>query len=201
MENRDLENEIINVARETFIQCGYTEASMSDIATKLGINRPTLHYYFRTKEKLFDSVFGDIIKESIELIQDMHKSGLSFLEQLDAIIDSYYAHFTKNPDLPMFFLKEMHRNPKGFIEEINQPEIRDLLMEEMALYENLIKEKKIKNVPFDLTLPSFYMLLITPFIGQRLMQTPIFNSAFNMEDYLKRWKEYMLKHFSLILGI
>ena len=201
MENKDLENEIINVARETFIQNGYTDASMSDIAARLGINRPTLHYYFRTKDKLFNAVFGDIIKESIELIKNILRSDLPFLERLDKIIDCYYAHFIKNPDLPIFFLKEIHRNPIGFIKEIKQPEVAQLLMEMMALYNNEIKEHKINDISFDLTLPSFYMLLITPFIGQRLMETPVFNDTFNMENYLKRWKEYMLEHYSLMLGI
>ena len=201
MENRNLEQDIIKVARDVFIHNGYTETSMTDIAEKTGINRPTLHYYFRTKDKLFDAVFGDIIKESMELIRYMLHSDLPFIERLETIIDSYFAHFKNNPDLPMFFLKEIQREPIGFLNEINQPGIRNLLVEVMTLYEKEIRESKIKEVPFDIALPSFYMLLITPFIGERLMETPVFNDTFNMENYLKRWKEYMLKHYSLMLGI
>ncbi len=201
MENRDIEQEIINAARETFIHCGYTDASMTEIAERVGINRPTLHYYFRTKEKLFNAVFGGIIKESIEKIRYMLHSDRPFLERLDTIIDSYYEHFKANPDLPMFFLKEIQRNPAGFIGEVNHAEIRNLLMEVMTLYEREIKEKKINDVSFDLVLPSFYMLLITPFIGERLMENPVFNVSFDADDYLQRWKANMLQYFSLLLGI
>ena len=101
----------------------------------------------------------------------------------------------------MFFLKEIQREPTGFLNEVNQPGIRNLLLEVMELYNKEIREGKLRDLPFDIALPSVYMLLITPFIGERLMETPVFNATFNMENYLKRWKEYMLQHFSLMLGI
>ena len=60
-ENSDLERKILEVAQETFIEKGYVETSMSEIAARVGINRPALHYYFRTKDKMFQAVFGRII--------------------------------------------------------------------------------------------------------------------------------------------
>lgn len=60
-EDNNLESRIIKIARENFIEKGFAETSMSEIATRVGINRPVLHYYFRTKDKLFQSVFGDIV--------------------------------------------------------------------------------------------------------------------------------------------
>lgn len=50
--NEDLEKKIIEAAKELFIENGFAETSMSDIAAKVGINRPALHYYFRTKDKM-----------------------------------------------------------------------------------------------------------------------------------------------------
>ena len=55
--NEDLEKKIIEAAKELFIENGFAETSMSDIAAKVGINRPALHYYFRTKDKMFQAVF------------------------------------------------------------------------------------------------------------------------------------------------
>ena len=201
MEKRDLEQEIINAARETFIHCGYTDASMTDIAKTVGINRPTLHYYFRTKDKLFNAVFGDIIKESIDQIRYIFHPDIPLLERLDYIIDSYYKHFKLHPDLPMFFLKEIQRNPTAFVSEIHQPEVSALLLEVMGLYHKEIEMKQIQNVPFELSMPAFYMLLITPFIGQRLMETPIFGVEFDLDKYLLKWKKYMLDHFDKMLVI
>lgn len=58
VNNENLETKIIEVAKQQFIENGFAETSMSDIAAKVGINRPGLHYYFRTKERMFQAVFG-----------------------------------------------------------------------------------------------------------------------------------------------
>ena len=55
-EHSDLEQQIIKTAQQLFIEKGFVETSMSDIAATVGINRPTLHYYFRTKDKMFKAV-------------------------------------------------------------------------------------------------------------------------------------------------
>ena len=56
-DKNDLEERIIRVARSLFIERGFAETSMSDIAATVGINRPVLHYYFRTKSRMFQAVF------------------------------------------------------------------------------------------------------------------------------------------------
>ena len=41
-EHSDLEQQIIKTAQQLFIEKGFVETSMSDIAATVGINRPTL---------------------------------------------------------------------------------------------------------------------------------------------------------------
>ena len=60
-----MENKIIDAARAVFIEKGYAETSMSEIAARVGINRPGLHYYFRTKDKMFQAVFGSIVSSVV----------------------------------------------------------------------------------------------------------------------------------------
>ena len=57
----EMENSIIDAARRVFIKKGYVAASMGDIAIEAGIGRTTLNYYFRTKERLFESVFEQLM--------------------------------------------------------------------------------------------------------------------------------------------
>ena len=47
--NENIEQRIHAAARKLFIEKGYLNTNMSDIAVEAGIKRPTLHYYFRTK--------------------------------------------------------------------------------------------------------------------------------------------------------
>ena len=48
----NIEQNVIACAHRLFIEKGYVNTSMSDIAAAVGITRPALHYYFRTKAAL-----------------------------------------------------------------------------------------------------------------------------------------------------
>ena len=76
-EHSDLEQQIIKTAQQLFIEKGFVETSMSDIAATVGINRPTLHYYFRTKDKMFKAVFGSIVMSLMPKIQDIVKQDIT----------------------------------------------------------------------------------------------------------------------------
>ena len=71
-ENTSMEQRIIQAAKQVFIEKGYAKAGMSDIAVRVGINRSGLHYYFRTKEKMFEAVFADIV---LSFIPSIHFAG------------------------------------------------------------------------------------------------------------------------------
>ena len=110
--SKDLEKEIIENAKQLFIEKGFAETSMSDIAARTGINRPVLHYYFRTKDKMFQAVFGSIVLSFVPQVQDIIlQKDLPFRERAGKIIDAYYQTFIDNPCLPMFMIREIYRDP------------------------------------------------------------------------------------------
>mgnify|MGYP003303278134 CR=1 FL=1 len=123
-----MENRIIEVARAVFIEKGYVETSMSEIAARVGINRPGLHYYFRTKDKMFQAVFGSIVLSVIPRVFEalVHKDK-SIAQRVDCIVDAYYNLFVENPKLPMFMFKEVNRNPELVIQTISELNVVDLI--------------------------------------------------------------------------
>src|SRR5262245_51487236 len=56
-KDQPTEERIITAARKVFLSKGLAGARMQDIADEAGINKALLHYYFRSKEKLFDMIF------------------------------------------------------------------------------------------------------------------------------------------------
>jgi AcrR family transcriptional regulator len=50
---------ILQVAREVFFEEGFTSATMSTIAARLGGSKATLYAYFKNKEDLFDAILAD----------------------------------------------------------------------------------------------------------------------------------------------
>ena len=87
--NDNLEQKIIDTAREIFIEKGFTDTSMSEIAAKVGMNRPGIHYYFRTKDRMFQAVFGNIVLSFIPQIKDIIQNKEKLISQrIREIVDA-----------------------------------------------------------------------------------------------------------------
>ena len=52
---------ILDTATELFDQRGYTETRMQDIASAMGVTRPSLYYYFSSKEEILVALLIDLI--------------------------------------------------------------------------------------------------------------------------------------------
>ena len=58
----NVEQDIVNAAQDIFVEKGYDGATMREIAARAGINISMLHYYFRSKDNLFDIVFNRVFQ-------------------------------------------------------------------------------------------------------------------------------------------
>ena len=108
--DNNIENKIIETAQQLFVKNGFTDTNMSDIAAAVGINRPTLHYYFRTKDKMFQAVFGNIILSLAPEIQGIMVQDKPISERIGRVVDAYFKIFTDNPSLPIFIVREIERD-------------------------------------------------------------------------------------------
>src|ERR1700735_2390989 len=61
---------ILNVAREVFFELGYSAASMSAIAARLGGSKGTLYNYFKNKEELFEAQVRDLCGHGADRMVD-----------------------------------------------------------------------------------------------------------------------------------
>lgn len=190
MENNILEEKIIAVAKDVFIERGFDGASMSDIAAKVGINRPTLHYYFRTKDKMFEAVFLSIVQSFIPKIQDAFiDDNKSFPEKITVVVDTYIEVAKKNPSIPMFVMREINRNATNFI-NIVKPMYMDKFLNEIGIKLLSAMEKgEIKQVPLRIVFNIFYGLLSFPFLSKDLM---LIESDKEFNAMIDEWKPYMV---------
>ncbi|MCB0293033.1 MAG: helix-turn-helix transcriptional regulator, partial [Calditrichaeota bacterium] len=53
----ETERKIVEAASTVFLEKGKTGARMQAIADRAGINKALLHYYFRSKDRLYQEVF------------------------------------------------------------------------------------------------------------------------------------------------
>lgn len=195
-----MENNIIEAARAVFIERGYAETSMSEIALKAGINRPVLHYYFRTKDKMFQAVFGNIVSsvipQVIEAIMDKEKSIAYRTKQ---IINAYYQLFKKSPHLPLFMLRELNRDPELLIKTILGLNVADTIRKAIASLMEEMEEGKIKKVPLQFIFLNFYSLLTFPFLTKNISQKVFNNNEENNEQILADWEQNIINQMGNLL--
>ena len=185
-----MENRIIDAARAVFIEKGYAETSMSEIAAKAGINRPALHYYFRTKDKMFQAVFGSIVSSVIPKVFDaiMHKEK-SVAERTECIIDAYYSLFINTPQLPLFMLRELNRDPEMLIKTIRGLNVADTMRKAISSLQEEMDEGKLKKVPLQFIFFNFYSLLTFPFLTIDISRKVFENNDDTLRESLTEWKK------------
>lgn len=193
MSNHNMEETIINVARAEFVKHGYECTSMSEIAARAGINRPTLHYYFRTKEKMFQAVFGSIVETFLPCMQSMVESDLPFMKKLEAVIDQYIAIFSQNSDLPYFIIREIQRDPQHLLSTAQELHVDKFLKTIYRIMLEDIKAGKLKPVKPEKIFCTFYGLLIFPIVSKNVTKIIFFNDKDSeYQEFIKDWKEHII---------
>src|SRR5271155_4240715 len=104
---------IINVAREVFFEQGYTAASMSSIAARLGGSKGTLYNYFKSKEELFDAQVRDLCGAAATRMLASTAEG-SPVETLGVVGERYLAHLYSEQTIKLFriLVAEAQRRPE-----------------------------------------------------------------------------------------
>ncbi|MBR5002517.1 MAG: TetR/AcrR family transcriptional regulator [Bacteroidaceae bacterium] len=197
-----MENKIIDAARSVFIERGYAETSMSEIATRAGINRPALHYYFRTKDKMFQAVFGSIVSSVVpKVFEALAHKEMSIAQRVGSIIDAYYALFLENPRLPMFMLREFNRDSDLLINTLRELNVFDTACRAFASVQEEMNEGKLNKVSMQFVFYNFYSLLAIPFLTKDVA-TKIFqrdDSAFCA--MLSEWKQNIIMQMKNLLEV
>ena len=112
-KKQNKEQDILIAAEEEFLTKGYDGARTTSIAQKAGVTHAMLHYYFRTKEQLFERIieqkFSTVGRSMASVIAD------TSLPIVDRIIHGAGVHFdiaSKDPKLPAFMIHEILSNPE-----------------------------------------------------------------------------------------
>ena len=117
-ELQDMESRVIEAAKRVFVRKGYEATKMGDIALEVGISRTAMHYYFRTKEMLFDAIFGQLMDALLPNIGVIVSEPTSFLEKIPKIVEQYTAMIQANPLFPIFVVNEFNRDPEHLYKTI-----------------------------------------------------------------------------------
>lgn len=197
--NNELEQQIIEVAKQLFTEKGFVETNMCEIAARVGINRPTLHYYFRTKERMFQAVFSSIVMSLMPKVQEIARLRLPFLESAGMVLDEYVTLFTQHPDIPQFICREAQRDIEHLIAAAREAQydtilqcIRDALLVDM-------EAGRLRKVPMHTIFLTFYSLLAFPLLSKNIIIQLFLKDESEFPALMQEWKEYIMFHLRNLL--
>ncbi len=166
------EERIIKAATYIFVEKGKAGARMQEIADKAGINKALLHYYFKSKDKLFESIFMEKIKDAFPKIVNLLNSEASIWDRIDVIVDSYIDLLLANPELPAFIIGEINRAENPIKDFINMQNIN--LSPIFATLQEAIDSEEIINIPPEHIMLNIISVCVFPFVAKNMIKLVIF---------------------------
>ncbi|MBL7842757.1 MAG: TetR/AcrR family transcriptional regulator, partial [Cyclobacteriaceae bacterium] len=104
------EEAILVAARKVFESKGFDGARMQEISDRAGINRALLHYYFRSKDKMFERIFDEALERFMPLLSTWDQDPDESWElKLKRFIRTFITFLKANSML--FLLREIIRKP------------------------------------------------------------------------------------------
>ena len=99
---------ILEAAEKEFLEKGYDGARTTSIAKAAGVTHAMLHYYFRTKELLFERIIDKKMEEIVPLMTHLFgNSDLPLVKRIEEAISVHFDFVIANPDLPRFLIDEV----------------------------------------------------------------------------------------------
>lgn len=133
----ETEEQIFDAALKVFSMKGRDGARMQEIAEEAGINQALLHYYFRSKEKLYATVFAHVFEEFTSAARTPFEQDLPFDQFFETFIDRLVSIHAAHPEISRLWVLE---NLAG------APVIAQMMKEQMETNPNLVPKLFIARI-------------------------------------------------------
>jgi len=197
MTNQDKNTEalILDAARKVFIEKGFDGARMQEIADTAKINKALLHYYYRSKDQLFEAVFRESFAKFAPRIFEVMNSPFDFTEKIKLFISNYIDLISENPHIPAFVLHELNRHPERLSDLM--PVTEQIASQNLSIIEQDIKNAGLIEISPQQLMINIIALCIFPFIGRPIIQPILFGNDGNRYNEFIRHRKTEITKFVL----
>lgn len=179
-ERTNTEQKIKEAAKKVFLLNGLKGARMQAIADEAGINRAMLHYYFRSKAKLFELIFVEAMSEMNDRMGAIAESDADIFEKIEHFIVGYSEQAMENPEFELFMMNEFRLDPEHFEAIMQSSSTGKSIRSFITELEKAASNKEIVGDPHQIFL-TMLSVCIMPFAGMTMLRTMMGQSR---EEYL-----------------
>ncbi len=189
-KDRQTEEKIFESATEVFLDKGMDGARMRDIADHSGINKALLHYYYRTKEHLFNAVFEKITGRILKKFSPVLDPSLSLDDKIRFFFREHISFLQENPRLPGFILNEVNRNPERVRKLLAGFDLNSLWLQIYSQHKKELDEYNIDASMMPQIMSSIVSLSIFPFAARGIFEAIFEKQGLSFNSYLEERKEF-----------
>ena len=175
-EEKTKEVQILEAAKSVFQRKGMDGSRMQEIADEAGINKALLHYYYRSKQLLFEAVFHNAFSLLAPQLNKILNDDSSIEDKIRNFTSNYISFISKHPYLPNFIIQEMNRNQDFVLRFKGQKGFPTIEKFEKQVVSE-IEKGILKPIKGEQLFINILSLSIFPFVG-----SPLIKAIVNIDD-------------------
>lgn len=195
MQKNNMEEQILLVAKELFMQNGYEGVSTTQVAKAVGCNQALVHYYYRTKQNLFKIICQQEIQKMLKILVDIPQEDISFENFIEKIIEAQIGFLKNNPDAPFFIIGELRHNSEvlKMMRELFSEFGKEIVGKIRMFVEMKQSKGELNDVSVEDLLIDIASLDVMSFVGQVLFTQILEMDSQTQEAFLERRKTHIKK--------
>jgi len=184
---QDTETKILQAAEKEFFEKGYAGARTASIAEAAGVTHAMLHYYFRTKDKLFERIVSEKINKLGDIVLSaIGDSNLPLEDRIRQGVERHFDFISANRDLPRFIVNEVLTGPE--IVRTIGTSIQNIVNNVLSNLQHEIDEYAAKglclHIDARMLLIDIVSLNVFPFMAAPIVQGAIGDSYESYDEFL-----------------
>jgi TetR/AcrR family transcriptional regulator len=172
---RDTRHRILESAMQVFSEKGKAGARMHEIAERAGVNQAMLHYYFSTKEGLYEEMLYSIFSDVLGQVVPVFFSDMDADPRLKAerFIDAYIDLIWSRPHLPPIMMRELAGGGQTVVKVVSRVfSEKNIRVPEgfREVIEKGVRDGKLRPVDPEQTAISVIGMSLFYFVGRPLVR-------------------------------
>jgi TetR/AcrR family transcriptional regulator len=190
VSDKQTEDKIFEAAALVFEEKGMDGARMQDIANRAGINKALLHYYFRTKDRLFETVFQKLAGKMFMKFAPVFESNLTLEEKIRFFFRQHITFMQENPRLPAFVLNEINRNPARIKKLLKNVDFKKVWIMILEQHKDELYKYNITKDSFPQIMTTIASISVFPFVARGILEGIFENLDVDFDIYIEERKDF-----------
>ena len=187
---KQTEEKIFEAATLVFEEKGMAAARMQDIADCAGINKALLHYYFRSKEKLFNAVFEKLAQKMFAKFTQVFVADVPLEEKIRFFFREHISFLQKNEKLPGFILNEINQNPERIKRLLNNIDYKVIWQKTMERHKDEIDKYNFNEKRMPQVITTIIAMSVFPFAAKGILNVIFESMGIDYNKYIEERKEF-----------